>query len=615
MSAATRSICGFPPRLFGYVIAVVAIGLPIIAGAAASLAIGERPGAEKAIGMVVFLVCALAAELRPVSLDVAGKRVVSLAFIFIVSAQILFGWEAGVAVGALAMLGSQVADRPGPLKAAFNCSVYAIAALAASTVDFGNLVGLEGTSTLHYALLILVVFAQGAIFISLNVVLVCVAMALAERISPVPVITDHFRHSGRAFFIQGFMAALAVALWTVNPLLLLLLAGPLLTLSLYQRYALSTRVARHAAETDSLTGLSNHRAYQELFRAAVEDATDKEPVTLCLIDLDDFKTINDTFGHAVGDEALAAVATHLAGAEGAHAFRLGGDEFALLFQGPADRASAQVEAIQQTLAGTRLDSGAQVTISAGMASCPEATTNADELQRCADQALYWTKRNGKNRWCVHGPQVVELSWSAERSGGVDDVTRLRVAENLLRLVESRSACVADHSDNVARLAAQIAVELGLDDDTVEQIALAARLHDVGKLGIPDAVIHKPAPLEPDELEQMRLHPIFGAELLAGLDCTPVDSWIRHHHEHWDGSGYPGGLAGEEIPLASRIILVADAYDAMLSNRSYRAAMVPGFAIVELRRWSGRQFDPTVVDAALAVLHGRSDEDAATELSA
>jgi diguanylate cyclase (GGDEF)-like protein len=615
MTAATRSICGYPPRLFGYVIAVIAVGLPIMAGAAASLAVGERPDAEKAIGMVVFFACALAAELRPVSLDVAGKRVVSLAFIFIVSAQILFGWEVGVAVGALAMFGSQLADRPGPLKAAFNCSVYSIAAIAASSVDFGDLVGLEGTSTLHYATLILVVFAQGAIFISLNVVLVCVAMALAERISPVPVITDHFRHSGRAFFIQGFMAALAVSLWTVNPVLLVLLAGPLLTLSLYQRYALSTRVARHAAETDSLTGLSNRRAYAELFRAAVEDATDDEPVTLCLIDLDDFKTINDTHGHAVGDEALAAVAARLASAEGAHAFRLGGDEFALVFDGPADRASAEVEAIQKALAGTRLDSGAEVTISAGMASCPEATMDADELQRCADQALYWTKRNGKNRWCVYGPQVVALSWSAEHGAGVGDVARLRVAEHLLELVDSRSSCVASHSANVAGLAGRIARELGLDAGTVEQIELAARLHDVGKIGIPDAIIHKPAPLEPDELELMQRHPIYGAELLAGLDCAPVDSWIRHHHEHWDGSGYPDALAGEEIPLASRIILVADAYDAMLSDRSYRAAMVPGFAIAELRRWAGRQFDPTVVDAALAVLQDARSTRPAEELSA
>src|SRR5829696_6585678 len=147
MSAATRSICGYPPRLFGYVIAVIAIGLPIIAGAAASLALGGTPDAEKAIGMVVFFACALGAELRPISLDVAGKRVVSLAFIFIVSVQILFGWEAGVAVGALAMFGSQLADRPGPIKVAFNCSVYAIAALAAASIDFGHLVGLEGTST------------------------------------------------------------------------------------------------------------------------------------------------------------------------------------------------------------------------------------------------------------------------------------------------------------------------------------------------------------------------------------------------------------------------------------------------------------------------------------
>jgi diguanylate cyclase (GGDEF)-like protein/putative nucleotidyltransferase with HDIG domain len=556
--------------------------------------------------MVVFFACALAAELRPVSLDIAGKRVVSLAFVFIVSAQILFGWEAGVVVGALAMLGSQFVDWNGPLKGAFNCSVYAIAGLAAASVNLGHFVGLDGAGTFHHASVILVVFVEGGIFIAANVTLVCIAMALAERRPALPVIVDHFRHSGRAFFIMGFMAALAVTLWTVDPLLLVLLAGPLLTLSLYQRYALSTRVARHAAETDSLTGLANHRAFQQLFREAVEEATGEEPVTLCLIDLDDFKAINDTHGHAVGDDALAELAERLGAVEGAHAFRLGGDEFAMLFRSPADVASARIEAVQTALAATRLEGGAQMTISAGMASCPETTADADELQRLADMALYWSKRHGKNRWCVYSPQVVELSWSAEMAGRVDELTRWRAAENLQRLVASRSPAMAGHSRNVAAFAGEIAARLGVDAETVERIELAGRLHDVGKVGIPDHIVEKPAPLEPAELAVMRQHPELGAELLAGLGCAPVDDWIRHHHEHWDGTGYPDGLAGEQIPLASRIILVADAYDAMLSDRSYRAAMMPGFAIAELRRWSGRQFDPEVVEAALAVLR-REDE--------
>ena len=601
MPAATRSICGYPPRLFAFAIAVTAIGMPIMAGAVAYLSLFEVPDAEKAIGMVVFFACALVAELKPVSLDIAGKRLVSLAFVFIVSAQILFGWEAGVAVGVLAMLGSQIADWNGPLKGAFNCAVYAIAALASSGAALGQLVALEAHNTPHYALLMLVVFAEGAIFITVNVAVVCIAIAMAEGKPAVPVIADHFRHSGRAFFIMGFMAALAVTLWTVNPVLLALLAGPLLTLSLYQRYALSTRVATHAAETDSLTGLSNHRAFQQLFREAVSEATEAAPVSLCLIDLDDFKAINDSHGHAVGDDALAEVGSRLAAIENAHAFRLGGDEFAVLVFGPADEASSRIERVQHNLAETRLECGAQMTISCGIAACPQTTDEADELQRLADMALYWSKRHGKNRWCVYSPQVVELSWSAEMAGRVDELTRWRAAENLVHLVESRSTGVATHSLNVAAFAGEIAERLGLDAETIERIELAARLHDVGKIGIPDRIVEKPAPLEPEELQIMRRHPELGAELLAGLDCAPVDDWILHHHEHWDGTGYPHGLAGEEIPLASRIILVADAYDAMLSDRSYRAAMVPGFAIAELRRWAGRQFDPEVVEAALAVL--------------
>jgi putative nucleotidyltransferase with HDIG domain len=255
-----------------------------------------------------------------------------------------------------------------------------------------------------------------------------------------------------------------------------------------------------------------------------------------------------------------------------------------------------------------------MTISAGMASCPETTTDADELQRHADMALYWSKRHGKNRWCVYSPQVVELSWSAEMAGRVDEYTRWRAAENLQRLVTSRSPALAAHSRNVAAFAGEIAARLGVDAETVERIELAGRLHDVGKVGIPDHIVEKPAPLEPDELAVMRTHPELGAELLAGLDCAPVDDWIRHHHEHWDGTGYPGGLAGEEIPLASRIILVADAYDAMLSDRSYRAAMMPGFAIAELKRWSGRQFDPEVVEAALAVLRQEDEAPAARRVT-
>jgi diguanylate cyclase (GGDEF)-like protein len=602
---ATRTIRGFPPRLFGYALAIVAIGLPITAGAAVRFLVLEPPSLRTAVGTVVFFACALGAELKPVSRDVAGKRVVSLAFIFVISAQILYGWQASVLVGAGAMLVAMATGWPGLLKSCFNCSVYAIAAALASLANLGGIVSPHGQGAAHYGALIGVVFASGAIFIVTNVVLVCLAMSMAEDVSPVPVIVDHFRHSGRAFFIMGFMAALAVSLWTIEPLLLVLLAGPLLTLDLYQRYALSTRVARQAAETDSLTGLHNHRAFEHEIEVAVEGATLEAPVTLCLVDVDNFKGVNDTKGHAMGDRALAEVAAALASVENAQAFRLGGDEFALIVLGSSDEATAAIKRIQRDVARKALELDLPVTVSVGLAQAPQTSVQVEQLQRFADMALYWTKRHGKNRWCVYSPEVVELSWSAEAAATADYAHRARVAENLLAMLRERAPCLATHSDRVAENAEQLSLRLGLDQRAAQDIALAGRLHDIGKVGLSDTILHKPGRLTADEAAAMRRHPALGAQLLQGLDWAPIDDWILHHHEHWDGTGYPESLSGAEIPLAARIIFVVDAYDAMTSDRSYRPAMDPQFALAELKRFAGRQFDPEVVDAFVSLMSGRA----------
>jgi putative nucleotidyltransferase with HDIG domain len=237
-----------------------------------------------------------------------------------------------------------------------------------------------------------------------------------------------------------------------------------------------------------------------------------------------------------------------------------------------------------------------VTITVGIATFPGHASDGDALQHVADGALYWAKRHGKNRSCVYSPSVVRIYSPNELTEQAERQARLRAAENLIRIVDSKDPYTGEHSDAVARLVEAIARNLGLEGETVEQLRLAALLHDLGKIAIPDTVLKKPGCLEPDERLLVRSHVQFGYSLLEGLGIEPVDTWVLHHHEHWDGSGYPDGLAGEEIPFGSRVILVADAFDAMITHRMYRPALGPQEALAELRRQAGAQFDPAVVAA-------------------
>jgi HD-GYP domain-containing protein (c-di-GMP phosphodiesterase class II) len=190
----------------------------------------------------------------------------------------------------------------------------------------------------------------------------------------------------------------------------------------------------------------------------------------------------------------------------------------------------------------------------------------------------------------------EVSWPEELAASAEHDARLRATENLIRVVDARDTYTGSHSESVARLAQALGEALELPEGTIEQLRIAALLHDLGKIAVPDQILKKPGRLTEDERAWLRRHPETGFELLEGLDIHPVDLWILHHHEHWDGSGYPHGLRGEQIPIGSRIILVADALDAMTTERSYSRAVGFDAAIEELHRCSGTQFDPTVVAA-------------------
>ncbi len=582
---------GYPPRLYWYIAAVLGVALPVVTGAVVGVAF-DPPDVATGIGVLLFFGFALLADMKPVPLDVENERVVSLAFVFVVSSQILFGWEYAVLSAVLGVLLSQMVERRPFLRSFFNAAVYGLAAFSSAIPVF--LLGGSG----GLGMITLYAFAGGAAYVIVNVVLVCGALAILSGQRFLPLTRENLGHSGPAFVIMAFLAALAASLWTTDPRLLVLLAGPLFTLTLYQRTALSTRVATRDALTDSLTGLGNHRSYQSRLREALEQAAETGgEVSLCLVDVDEFKGCNDRYGHPVGDQVLVELARLFAeGGDEVEAFRFGGDEFALLLAENDEHAYRFVEQLHERIALTEFAHHQPVTITVGIASYPGHASTADELQQVADGALYWAKRHGKNRSCVYSPSLVRIYSPNELAEIAERQARLRAAESLIRIVDSNDTYTGEHSQAVAGLVEAIARKLGCDDETTEQLKLAGLLHDLGKIAIPDTILKKPGCLEPDERRLLRAHVQFGHSLLEGLEIEPVDTWVLHHHEHWDGSGYPDGLAGEEIPFGSRVILVADAYDAMTSHRSYRTAGTAAKALAEIRRRAGIQFDPEVVSA-------------------
>ena len=183
----------------------------------------------------------------------------------------------------------------------------------------------------------------------------------------------------------------------------------------------------------------------------------------------------------------------------------------------------------------------------------------------------------------------------------DRAARFRAAANLAHTVDARDAATGRHSRAVATLAARVAAHLELGAEQVELVRLAGILHDVGKLAVAREILRKPGPLDARERRALERHPVTGFRLLDRLSIEPIATWVLHHHERWDGRGYPAGLASEEIPLGARILLVADAYDAMTTDRSYRRRLSHTQAVAELERCAGTQFDPGVVAAFVSAL--------------
>jgi diguanylate cyclase (GGDEF)-like protein/putative nucleotidyltransferase with HDIG domain len=364
----------------------------------------------------------------------------------------------------------------------------------------------------------------------------------------------------------------------------------------------------HQANTDALTGLANHRSFQERLREEVARAHRYgRPLSLVLIDLDVFKVVNDAHGHAAGDQALAEVARRLQtlARPGDVLARLGGDEFGwVLAETDALQAYAAAERARALIAGRPLFEDIVSDASAGVCGLEE-TEDPDELMRLADGALYWAKTHGRGVTYRYTPAVVRELSAAERAERLARQRTLAGLRALARAVDAKDHSTREHSERVADIAELIAGELEFDDATRVDLREAALLHDVGKIGVPDAVLFKPAALSDDEFEMVKAHAALGATIASEVLNSRQVAWVRSHHERWAGGGYPDGLVGDDVPVGGRILALADAWDVMVNVRTYKPAVQPEQALQECLRCAGTQFWPEAVDAlARIVASGR-----------
>jgi diguanylate cyclase (GGDEF)-like protein len=329
------------------------------------------------------------------------------------------------------------------------------------------------------------------------------------------------------------------------------------------------------SRADPLTGCLNRRGFEERFDQELSRAARTgRPLGLVMLDLDSFKEINDTRGHAAGDDVLrwAVEVMNDVVRPMDVVGRVGGDEFAIVVPGAGPDDSAVIsQRIQQALAD-------RAPASVGVSCFPTDGADREELQRAADTELYVGKR-GRSPAGIK-LTAKELSW----------------ATALARAVDERMAVQHEHSWKVAEHCVAIASRLDWSERDLELLQMAAILHDVGKVSIPDHILRKRYPLTEKEWEAIRQNPIQGAEIVSRIQgLEAIVPWVRHSHERPDGTGYPDGLDGEAIPPACRILHIADAFDAMVSGRPYRRAMTFDEALEELRRYAGSQFDPQFVE--------------------
>ncbi len=360
-----------------------------------------------------------------------------------------------------------------------------------------------------------------------------------------------------------------------------------------------------SARSDPLTQLTNRRGFREALDLELARARRRDgEVTVIVGDVDQLKEVNDRSGRQVGDAALRRIARLLdrGKREGDSLARVGGGEFALVLP-DTDQHGAFViaERLRDSVREEFAANASPIAISFAVAGYPRHGETAAALLRASGEALHAAKRNGGDRTMLHSPA---MRLAAQLDGESEDIAAERLLAVMLDLAEAvdlRFSGTARHSETVGRYAEMMARELGLSEARTGRVRLAGLMHDIGKVGVPDCILQKPARLTDEEFAVIKRHPELGAQMLDHPSLADVGAWVGAHHEQPDGRGYPNGLSGESIPLEARIIAVADAYEAMTSDRAYRSSLDHVAARQELERCAGTQFDARVVQALSALL--------------
>ncbi|MDX6555415.1 MAG: hypothetical protein QOD86_1610 [Miltoncostaeaceae bacterium] len=352
-----------------------------------------------------------------------------------------------------------------------------------------------------------------------------------------------------------------------------------------------------APALDPVTGLVGRKGFAGRLQAEAEAARRSAwPLSVVVLDIDRFGQVNGLHGRGTGDGVLAEVAARLAVAApaGASVARLDGDAFAWLLPAvDGARAHAAAEAARRAVGSRPFAGVGDLTASAGVGQLGAPAADAGEMLRLARAALRWAKGRGRDLCLRYSVESARAFAAVDGRCGPAAIDGIRA---LAEIVDGKSPATRGHSERVAVMAEALAGACAWPAARAAQLREVGLVHDVGKIGMPDAILLKPGPLDPDERRRIRLHPGIGARVVRGVLSDEQAAWLRHHHERFDGAGYPDGLRGNEIPFGARLLALADAWDAMTSNRVYQSARTPVDALGEVRREAGRHFCPQAVGA-------------------